>query len=460
MFPGEGLIMPGSLTADLAAFVKSVSYAALPAEAVEHLKLCILDTIGCGLFGSTLPCAQILLAQLDDLGSTGPSRAWGVGGAYSVTDAALVNGTMVHSFELDDLHARGIIHLGSVTLPPALALAQHLKGVSGRDLLAAVAAGYEVGARVGMFVGTSHLLKGFHPTGTNGTFAAAATAAKLLNLPEEQLINALGVAGSQSAGLMAAQYSSMVKRMHAGRAAQSGLLAALLAQKGFTGAIDVLEAGYGGYGAAMSDELDYESARAGLGQTYELMNVGFKPYACCGSNHTTIDALRQIFEEEGLRAAEIEKIEIKTTTATKLHVGWPYSPHSVTSAQMNLYYCAAVFALDGDVFIDQFTEERIRDRQVMDFISKIIIEPDSALDAGGPPKRHAVAVRVLTKKGLIFERRVDFPRGNPRNPMTRADLEQKFRKLAVKAMPPDQILELMVRVFSLEELDDVGLLLT
>jgi 2-methylcitrate dehydratase PrpD len=451
--------MIGSFTADLAKFIHSVSYASLHSDAIEHLKLCIMDTIGCGVFGSTLGWTKILTDYFNDADASRDSCVWGTRDRFSMLNAALINGTLVHSFELDDLHARGIIHPGSVTVPTALALAEQRGKISGKKIIEAVAAGYEVGARVGMFVGTSHLLKGFHPTGTCGTFASAATAGKLLGLSKPELIHALGIAGAQSAGLMAAQYASMVKRMHAGRAAQSGLFAASLARRGFTGATDILEASYGGFGSSMSDQVDDEAAVSGLGNTNELLNVGFKPYACCGSNHTTIDALKQIFSESKLSAEEIEKIEIKTSKATKLHVGWPYSPDTVTTAQMNLYYCAAAFIFDGDVFIDQFTEDRIRDPQIMEFIPKIVIEEDRRIDAEGPLKRHSVNVKIFTRTDRTYERKIDYPWGNPKNPMTKADIEAKFRKLTGKAMANKKIDQLIEKILNLDDLLDSGHLL-
>lgn len=445
-----------ALTAELAKFIRDLSYSSLPPEVIAHVKRCVLDTIGCGLFGSTLPWNKILMDGLRELDHASQVPIWGNGARFSMTDAALINGTMVHSFELDDLHSRGIIHLGSVALPPSHALAVHLGNISGKKWIEAVVAGYETGARVGMLVGTSHLLKGFHPTGTCGTFAAAAAAGKLLDLSEDELMNALGIAGAQSAGLMAAQYSSMVKRMHAGRAAQSGLLASLLARKGLTGATDILEAEYGGFGTTMSDQLDFTSASRGLGSSFELMNVGFKPYSCCGSNHTSVDALKEIFKENHIPSEAIERIDIRTTRATKVHVGWPYSPESVTSAQMNLYYTAAAFVLEREAFIDQFTEERIKDPRILNYLSRIHIEADADLDAEGPTKRHSVRVKVHLKDGRYFEKRVDYPLGNSKNPMTPTDLENKFRKLVGKVFPENRINQLMTEIDHLDQLDNVN----
>jgi len=448
--------MERSITAELAKFVHSVAYASLPQTIREHIKLCILDTIGCGLFGSTLPWADILMEHFDELNSSGRSLIWGTDKTYTLTDAALVNGTFVHGFELDDLHAKGIIHPGSVTVSSALAMAGHLGDVSGERLIEAIVAGYEVGARVGMYVGTSHLLKGFHPTGTCGTFAAAAAAGKLLGLSINELIHAFGIAGAQSAGLMAAQFSSMVKRMHAGRAAQSGVFAALLAKKGFTGAVDIIEAPYGGFGNTMSDDVAYDAAVSDLLTRYELVNVGFKPYACCGSNHTTIGALRDIFNAEMLNADMVERIHIGTTRATKVHVGWPYVPDSITTAQMNLYYCAAAFAIDNEVFVDQFTEERITDPRIMSFISRIDIEENSQIESEVPVKRHKVLVQVYTKDGRKFSRKVDYPRGNPNNPMTDTEIREKFLKLSHAVIPGQQSDKLIEKISSLEKMNDAS----
>jgi aconitate decarboxylase len=448
--------MHKSPTADFAEFINSLSYESFPDEVIQHAKLCTLDSIGCGLFGSSLPWNKILADGLNEVDTNPQSLMWGTDTKYSMTNAALLNGTMVHSFELDDLHGRGIIHPGSVTLPPAMALASHRGNISGRRFIEAIVAGYEVGARVGMLVGTPHLLKGFHPTGTCGTFAAAAASGKLLGMSKNEMVHALGIAGAQSAGLMAAQYSSMVKRMHAGRAAQSGLLAALLAKKGFTGATDILEAPYGGFGTTMSEQMDFESALDGLGARYEVLNVGFKPYSCCGSNHTSIDALRSIMKEESLVPDMISGITIKTTQATKVHVGWPYVPDSITSAQMNLYYCAAVCALEGDVFVDQFTEGKIGDPRILDFLPRITIEQDPELDAGGPQKRHSIILTVMLKDGRSFQRTLDYALGNPRNPMTPSDVTEKFQKLACTVLSDTRMRRLQEMILDLDTLNDVN----
>jgi len=225
----------GSPTQKLASFAVNLTFSDISPVVVDHMKWCLLDTVGCGLFGSTLPWGKILGEFARDLGGRRESTILGMAAKASAPNAALANGTMIHGFELDDIHPLSIIHPGSVTFPAALAIGERRGRCTGKEFLTALVVGYEVGIRVGMCVGASHLHRGFHPTGTHGTFAAAAAAGKLLGLDEKRMIHAFGIAGTQAAGLMAAQYSAMVKRMHAGRASQSGVYGALLAEKGLTG---------------------------------------------------------------------------------------------------------------------------------------------------------------------------------------------------------------------------------
>jgi 2-methylcitrate dehydratase PrpD len=373
----------------------------------------------------------------------------------SVSNAALANGTAVHSFEMDDLHKTSIVHPGSVVLTPAMAVAEHLGGCDGKTFLAALVAGYETAIRVGMSVGTSHLQKGFHPTGTNGTFGSAAAAGRLLGLDAEKMTHALGIAGTQAAGLMAAQYSAMVKRMHAGRAAQSGVYGALLAQKGLTGITNILEADYGGYCKVMADAAKMEFLSTGLGKNYETAIVGFKPYAAGGSTHTGHEAVKAILQANKLTADMIDKITIRSTTVTYHHTSWEYQPEGVTAAQMNLHYVAAVTALEGAIFIDQFTEEKIKDPGIIAFSRKVQVVPDPELDKLGPEFRHAVIAEVKTKNGKLFSKRVDTAKGSNKNPMTTEEVIAKYRILAGKVVRAEAVAALQEKVQNLEKIADV-----
>src|SRR6266702_3572892 len=231
-------------TGGVAAFVAQLRYDVIPHDVIARIKLLLLDSIGCALFGSALEWSRILADTLARVDTTPGCTVWGTPMKLSAPHAALVNGTLIQSFELDDVHRAGVLHVGAVTLPAVLAVAETLPAdarMSGRDFLRACVAGYEVGPRVGMCMGPEHIAQGWHSGATVGVFSAAAGAAAALRLDTGQTVHALGIGGTQSAGLMAAQFGAMVKRMHAGRAAQSGLYGALLAENGFTGIVDVFE---------------------------------------------------------------------------------------------------------------------------------------------------------------------------------------------------------------------------
>ena len=439
----------------LAEFAAGLSYDKIPAAAIERIKLCMLDTFGCGLFGSSLPWAGIVADFAGDLGGPRESTVWGRDFKVSASNAALANGTAVHSFEIDDLHKTSIVHPGSIALTSAMATAEHIGGCNGKTFLAALVAGYEVAIRVGMSVGTSHLQKGFHPTGTNGTFGAAAAAGRLLNLDADKMTHALGIAGTQAAGLMAAQYSAMVKRMHAGRAAQSGVYGALLAQRGLTGITNILEADYGGYCKVMADKSDLGLLTGGLGENFETAIVGFKPYAAGGSTHTGHEAVKAIMQENRLAADMVDKIIIRATTATYHHTSWEYHPEGVTAAQMNLHYVAAVTALEGQIFIDQFTEEKIKDPRIIAFTRKVEVVPDPELDKLGPEFRHAIIAELKTNDGKVFIKRVDTAKGSNQNPMTSEEVIEKYKVLAGKVIAAEAVANLQKKVEDLERSADV-----
>lgn len=422
----------------LAEFASDLALADIPPAVREHAKLSILDTAGCGLFGSTLEATGILRRALAGVDSGGPARLWGGGDALSAPHAALVNGTAVHGFEFDDLHPRSIVHVGCVTLPAALAVAEQRGIEPGERLLTAVVAGIEVAARVGRSVGAAHLLAGWHPTGTHGTFAAAVAAGVMLGLDAPRMADAIGIGASQSAGLMASQYGSMVKRFHAGRAAQSGVYAALLAADGFAGIDDVLETPYGGYCSTMAPAHDAAALTDGLGETWETAQVGFKPYPTNGSCHPSIDALLALRREQSVEARDVAALTIHVSSATEQHVGWAYRPVSVTAAQMNLPYIAAAVLTDGAASVDQFTEERIRNAGLIELAGRVEVLADADIDARGDGARHATRLELRLSDGRVLNAQRDFAHGSARDPLTGADVEAKYRFLATHALSAER----------------------
>ena len=248
--------------------------------------------------------------------------------------------------------------------------------------------GYEIGPRVGLCMGQEHIGQGWHSGATVGVFSAVAGAANLLELTPEETLHAIGIAGTQSSGLMAAQFGAMVKRMHAGKSAHSGLLAALLAKEGFTGIVNVFEAPYGGFCSTFSrsqDRFDLDQLIAGLGEEYQLMNIALKFYSCVGSNHTTLDAIKDIQKRRPFSEGDFKEIRVFGSQVTVDHVGWDYRPEGLTSAQLNLPFCVATLLIEGDVFVEQFTIDCVDDidRIALSRKIKVFHDPDITKEALG-----------------------------------------------------------------------------
>ena len=432
-------------TRDLARFAATTRLADIPAEVIERIKLSFIDGLGVCLQGATLPWTRHVYEMVREEGGKPVASIWGTGYRTSLTNAVLVNSTAGHAFEMDDIHKESIVHPNSLAVPIVLALAEADPSIAGSDIATALTVGYEVGLRVGNAATTSLFLNGFHPQGTSGAFVAAATAGKLLKLDREAMQNALGIAGSMGAGLMAAQEGAMVKRLHAGRAAQGGLIAALLARRGFTGISDVVEAGYGGFLSAFSRTPNVARLMDGLGDDWEAGKVGFKMYPNVTSIHAALDALRSILIEEKLSAREITEIEVGCGHMTFVHTAWEYRPAGVTAAQMNMYYGLSVMALRKDVSAADYSEAAIADPAILDFMRRINIFEDAELESRGPAFRHAARLRVLTNDGRTFAREILHRRASPENPVTWQDIERKFYANVgslLAGASPERLLEL------------------
>ena len=429
-------------TRGMAQFVSTLRYEDIPASVIERIKLLMLDSIGCALYGSDLPWTRILQNTLSGLDSSSACAVWGTRVRMSAPHAALVNGTQVQGFELDDVHRQGVLHVGAVVLPALIAIAEMRPGMSGREFLAAAVAGYEIGPRVGICMGQEHIAQGWHSGATLGVFSAGAGAARALKLDIDRTVHALGIAGTQSSGLMAAQYGAMVKRMHAGRASQSGLYGGLFAEQGFTGIVNVLESEYGGFCSTFSrshDRFDLTQLTAGLGHVWQTMGIALKFYACVGSNHTTLDAIRAMQQERPFGADDVKRILVHGSQVTMAHVGWKYVPQGLTSAQLNLPYCVATWLLEGDCFVDQFTQDKVADPERMRVAELVQVRHDADITARGSKFRHMVRVECELKDGTHMERTVEAGRGNEKNFASQDDVVEKFRKLASRALPAAQV---------------------
>jgi 2-methylcitrate dehydratase PrpD len=413
-------------TRTLARFAAETPDRDIPPEVIARIKLSFLDGLGVCLRGTTFPWTRMVREVAQHEGGNAIASLWGTGERTSLTNAVLVNGTAGHAFEMDDIHKESIVHPNSLAVPVALALAEAASSLSGRAIVTALALGYEVGLRIGNAATTSLFLNGFHPQGTTGAFVAAATAGRLLRLDAAQMRHALGIAGSMGAGLMAAQEGAMVKRLHAGRAAQSGMLAALLAQRGFTGISDIIEASYGGFLSSFSRTPNVARLLDGLGADWEAGKVGFKMYPNVTSIHAALDGLRAILVEDRIGAAQIDEIRVGCGHMTFVHTAWDYRPVGATAAQMNMSYGLSVMARRANVSAADYADDAIADPDTLAFIPRIRIAVDPEIEGKGPAFRHAARVAVLTTDGRRLARDVWHRRGSPENPVSRHEVEEKF----------------------------------
>ncbi|MVW70692.1 MmgE/PrpD family protein [Bordetella sp. 15P40C-2] len=443
-------------TRDLAGFAAQLRYEDLPAEVIDSMKSSLLDSIGCCLYGVTLPWTQRVQAMVQAEQAAPMASIFGSGQRTSIANAVLVNGTAGHAFELDDIHKESIVHAGSIAVPIALAYAERDGGWHGRDLLTVMTAGYEIGTRVGNAATMSLFYRGFHPQGTSGVFVAAASAAKALGLDANRFLHALGIAGSQAGGLMAAQEGAMVKRFHAGRAAQSGVYAAELAGRDFTGIEDVLEAAYGGYLSSYSDQPNAARLTDNLGTVWETAKVGYKPHASVTSIHAALDALVHIMRDHDLSAEDIATVRVGVSNMTYVHCAWEYKAQGVTAAQMNLYYGLAVIAHDGVAFVDQYRQDRLAEPRLLNLIGRIEAYIDPEIERMGPPYRHAAVVTVVTRDGRELLHRELNRRGSPENPIGRQDVEYKFRNVVDACLSKQEVDRVIALVDQVEKLQDVS----
>ncbi|MBN9429076.1 MAG: MmgE/PrpD family protein [Burkholderiales bacterium] len=442
MSSSQAPLLPDA-TRSLARFSSALRYEDIPAAVIAQIKVSLLDSIGCCLFGMTLPWTRHVLDMVQAEGAAPVASLFGTGRRSSVAGAVLVNATAGHAFELDDIHKESILHPGSIALPVAAAIAQARGDVDGRAFLTGIVAGYEIGTRVGNAATMSLFFRGFHPQGSSGVFVAAATAARLLDLNAEQTVHAFGTAGSQAGGLMAAQEGAMVKRLHSGRAAQSGVYAAQLAQRGFTGITDVLEAGYGGYLSTYSEHPNPARLLEGLGSTWEAGKIGYKPHASVTSIHAALDALHALMQTHRLRPDDIARVRVGVSHMTFVHCAWEYKAQGVTAAQMNLFYSLAAIAHDGEAFVEQYRQDRLADPALLAFIRRIEAYADPEIDAMGPAFRHAARVSVTTQAGQQHSLEILNRRGSPENPLSAADVQRKFRAIAGAVLPESRVAQLI-----------------
>jgi 2-methylcitrate dehydratase PrpD len=459
MAPSEEVFVPTSHPSKtLAAFAANLRFNDIPYTVVSRAEDLLLDWAGSALAGRAGRPVQTIARFAERMGpATGPCEVLISRGGTSPLFAAMVNAASSHFAEQDDVHNGSVFHPAAVVFPVALALAQSL-GASGRDLLAAAVAGYEVGIRVGEFLGRSHY-KIFHTTGTAGTIAAAATAGHLLKLTPDQMLHAFGSAGTQAAGLWEfLRDAADSKQLHTAHAASSGLMAAMLAQDGFTGARHILE-GPQGMAAGMSTDADPARLTDRLGQRWTLAETSFKFHASCRHTHPAADALQAVMVAHGLAADDIASVTTRVHQGAVDVLGPVVDPQTVHQAKFSMGTVLGLIAEHGSAGLTEF-EGAYNAPRVVAFRDKVTMEVDAEVD-GAYPARWIGKVSVTTVDGRVLEGRVDEPKGDPGNTLSRAELEDKALRLARfgAAASDEEMRALFDRVWSLTDAPVVGKLL-
>ena len=450
-------------SAVLAAFAAQLRVQDIPAPVLRRTEDLFLDWLGSTLAGKSARAVQAIERYAQAMG---PSVSVEDGGAEvliarrttSPHFAAMVNAAASHVVEQDDVHNGSVFHPAAVVFPAALATAQ-ATGASGREFLAAVVAGYEVGIRVGEFLGRSHY-RIFHTTATAGTLAAAAATGRLLGLDAEAMLHAFGSAGTQAAGLWEfLRDAADSKQLHCAHAASAGLASAWLAREGFTGARRILE-GEQGLAAGMSSDADPGRLTDGLGRRWATAETSFKYHASCRHTHPSADALLALMREQRLAADDIVEVRALVHQGAIDVLGRVVVPATVHQAKFSMGTVLGLVAEFGYAGLDEFDRHFLAPR-VAAFRDRVAMQLDAEVDTAYP-QRWIGKVQVRARDGRVLDARVDEPKGDPGNTLTRPELEDKARRLAAygAAASPAEMAALIEGVWGLERAPRIGRLLS
>lgn len=445
-------------SAALAAFAANLRFEDIPAPVLRRAEDLLLDCLASILAGASARPVLAIDRYAAAMGpADGPSEILINRRRTSPVFAAMVNAAAAHVVEQDDVHNGSVFHPAAVVFPPVLAVAQAL-GRSGRDLLVAAVAGYEVGIRVGEFLGRSHY-KIFHTTGTAGTLAAAAATGRLLGLSPAAMLDAFGSAGTQAAGLWEfLRDAADSKQLHTARAAANGIAAAYLAQEGFTGARHILE-GPQGMAAGMSSDADPARLTDRLGTRWALAETSFKFHASCRHTHPAADALQQVLREHKLAEGDIERVVAHVHQGAIDVLGPVVDPRTVHQSKFSMGTVLGLIARQGRAGLPEF-DAALDDPAVADFRGRVTMELDPEVD-GAYPQRWIGKVTVHTHDGRVLHGRVDEPKGDPGNTLSRAEIEAKTLSLGryADAATEAELRGLIGAIWDLERADKVGALL-
>lgn len=447
---------------ELASFAANLKATDIPDDVMLRAEDLLVDWFGSAIAGKGSRPVETITQFAQNMGGFDPTH---IGPAEILINrktsspflAAMANAAASHVAEQDDVHNGSVFHPATVVFPPALACAQAI-GASGEDLLVAAVAGYEVGIRVGEFLGRSHY-KVFHTTGTAGTLAAAATVGRLLKLNPAQMLNAFGSAGTQSAGLWEfLRDAADSKQLHTAHAASTGLMSAYIAHAGFTGAEHILE-GKQGLAAGMSSDSDPSKLIDRLGSRWALAETSFKYYASCRHTHPAADALLQVMQANKLKPSDITKVETLVHQGAIDVLGPVTDPASVHQSKFSMGTVLALVAYYQFAGLQEF-DRHFHDEEICAFRERVFMTLDSEVD-GAYPQRWIGKVKVHLNNGQILEGRVDEPKGDPGNTLSRAEITDKAMRLAAfsDGANPQEMNTAIDLLWNIRKQDKIGFLL-
>lgn len=445
-------------TDKLARFVVQARYEDIPHVAIERAKLCLLDTVGCAVYATTEPLGKIVMELVRELGGRQTSRVLGTDIVTNAPQAALANGTLGHALDFDDMG--GGLHHGVLYTPVVLALGEQLRA-SGRDVLLAYLVGYEVTAKVAANIGADHYARGWHLTATAGTLGAAAAAAKLLGLDEEQTTMALGIATSEAAGIRA-NFGTMTKPLHPGNAARNGVMAALLAQKGYRASEEAMEHRFGFAAVYGDQQCNLAAMGRGLGRPWAIMgetddeatHIAVKPWPCCGSNHAALTAVERLLEANSIEAEQVDVVDIATTMEPSCMAPCIHFPRNGLEGKFSTWYSVAAAILDGKVDLSTYTDEAVNRPRAQDLTKRVNIYQFAEykgrpLRASGDVTYWDVTIRM--RNGAEHSTRVyDHGRG-----LWGEEVVDKYRSLVDGILPDGQAEQSIRLIRGLEQVQDV-----
>ncbi|HTN73407.1 MAG TPA: MmgE/PrpD family protein [Methylomirabilota bacterium] len=444
-----------TLAQRLAAFVCELDYAKLPAEVVRRAKDHILDQLGCQLLGSLMEWNGAVYRVVKENKPGGPATIVNYGDKVPVDDAALVNGTFAQGCEVDDYYDQGGGHPGAGSVPVALALAEKTP-LSGRDFLAALAAGYELGWRIGRGLLPGMMRRGYHAQGVVGVFMAAATAGKIQRLNPVQMTHALAIAGSHASGTMEYDQSGgEVKRVHSGLACAGGMRSALLAGAGLTGPPTILE-GKRGILNVFGGELKIDPVIKNLGADYAVLHAAIKRFPVNASQHAPIELLDNLMQQYKFAARDMEKIEVGVNEGVLLHGGTIYEPKEVIEAQFCLRFSLAVRLLKRSNDLEFYLDPKVwRDPEILDLGKKIALVADPTATGD---RRFACKMKVSLRGEKIVSGEIGSPKGTSRNPLSAEEIRNKFFRLGSKVLSDRKLSAIMDKVEKIDIQEDVGII--